>query len=73
MNERDMIIGGRIEARLDQLAEVVAELKGGFAQMDKRLTSLETGQQDLRKDVRQILFVILGTWVTLMLAILLKG
>lgn len=80
MNERDMIVGGRIEARLDQLIERMARIEGGFEQMDKRISGveqrmvgLEHGQQDLRKDVRQILFVILGTWITIMVAILLKG
>jgi len=37
MNERDMIVGDRIEARLDKLAEDLAELKGRLSDHLKAL------------------------------------
>lgn len=69
-DERGAIIGDRVEARLDKLSEDVSELKGTVSQMDKRLSNVETGMGDVRKDVRQLLFVVLGTWVTTMLAVI---
>ena len=69
-DERGVIIGDRVEARLDKLREDVSELKGTVSQMDKRLSNVETGMGDVRKDVRQVLFVVLGTWVTTMLAVI---
>jgi len=66
--ERGMIIGDRVEARLDKLSEDVAEVKGELRQIDKRLSNVE----GMRKDIRQLLFVVLGTWITTMVAILAK-
>ena len=69
-DERGVIIGDRVEARLDKLREDVSELKGTVSQMDKRLSNVETGMGDVRKDVRQLLFVVLGSWVTTMSAVI---
>lgn len=63
-----MIIGDRVEARLDKLTEDVAEIKGtligfkmAFDQMDKRLSDLAS-QMDRRFTVLQwgmgLLFVM---------------
>jgi len=43
MNERDMIVGGRIEARLDKLTEDVAELKGRLSDHLKALEEKAAG------------------------------
>ena len=69
-DERGVIIGDRVEARLDKLREDASELKGTVSQMDKRLSNVETGMGDVRKDVRQLLFVVLGSWVTTMSAVI---
>ena len=69
-DERGMIIGDRVEARLDRLsADVtdlkvdVSELNGTVSQIDKRVSNLENMQ-------RWASGVMVGTWVTLMLAVL---
>jgi hypothetical protein len=70
------------DTSLLRMAEDVAELKGEMRQIDRRLTSLEQGQQDLRKsmeqgqqdlrkDVRQVLYlVVVGILVPILLQIL---
>lgn len=62
------------------LREDVAELKGEVRQMDRRLTNIEQSQRQLATSYEQgqrwLIGLILGVWVTLMLAILgpyLKG
>lgn len=69
------------ESALLRVVEDVAELKGEMRQIDRRLssleqgqqdlrTSMEQGQQDLRKDVRQILYlVIVGILVPIVLQV----
>lgn len=58
--ERGMIIGDRVETRLDKLSEDVTDLKvsvgrleSGFSQMDKRLSNVEAAIGGLRQEVRQ--------------------
>lgn len=60
------IIGDRMDARLERLEqgqqairETMARLEGSFEQMDKRMSSMEAAIGDLRKDVRQVLFVVI--------------
>jgi len=69
-DERGMIIGDRVEARLDKLSADVTDLKvsvgrleTGFEQMDKRVSNLENMQ-------RWALGIMFGSWITLMLALL---
>ena len=73
-DERDgMIIGDRVEARLDKLSEDVAEIKGalggfkmGFDQMDKRLSNVE-------RAVTQIQWsLVSGSPITILAVILTK-
>ena len=61
--ERGMINGGGGEARLDRLSEEMAEVKGTVVQMDKRVSNLENMR-------RRAFGVLVGTWVTLVLAVL---
>ena len=68
--ERGMIIGDRVEARLDKLTEDMAEVKGELRQMDKRIGETNAVLGDTRKEVRQLLYVVLGTWATTMLAVI---
>ena len=62
--ERGATIIGGIETEIRGLVKDVAELKGAFGQMDKRLYSLETTVRqeirDLRRDVRQIFYMVGG-------------
>jgi septal ring factor EnvC (AmiA/AmiB activator) len=59
----------------------MAEVKGELRQMDKRLSNVETAigglrqeigslRQEASRDNRQVMWVVLGTWVTTMLAII---
>jgi hypothetical protein len=71
------ITGDRVEARLDKLSADVTELKvsvgrleTGFDQMDKRIGETNAVVGDVRREVRQLHYVVLGAWVTTMLAIL---
>lgn len=59
-DERGMIVGDRVEARLDRLGEDMAEVKGELRQMDRRLSNVETTVSDLRRDIRQVLFFVVG-------------
>ena len=71
-----MIVGDRVEARLDSLEQTMAELKGTVSQMDKRLSNVEGAingmRQEISKDNRQVMWTVLGTWIATMLTILLK-
>ena len=49
------------ESRLVRIGEDVAEVKGELRQIDNRMSSLEDGQQDLRKDVRQVLYLVIAS------------
>ncbi|OGG46686.1 MAG: hypothetical protein A3F84_25125 [Candidatus Handelsmanbacteria bacterium RIFCSPLOWO2_12_FULL_64_10] len=69
-DERGIIIGDRVEARLDKLSADVTDLKvsvgrleTGFEQMDKRMGTLERFAQ-------WTLGIVLATWITTMLAII---
>jgi hypothetical protein len=58
------------------LEERVARIEGIVEQMDKRLNHIESELRDLRMDLNNRFFWLLGvqisTWVTIILAILLK-
>ena len=55
-------------SHLARIGEDLAELKGEMRQIDKRLSSMEQGQQDLRRDIRQVLYVvILGILIPILL------
>lgn len=84
-DEQGVTIIGGIETEVRGLAKDVAELKGAFGQMDKRLSSLEAALRqeigglrqemrqeigDLRKDNRQSFNWMVGMWITTILAIL---
>ena len=58
-DERGMIIGDQAEVRFDRLDQGMARMEGRFEQMDKRLSNVEAGINDLRKDIRQVLFVVI--------------
>lgn len=80
--ERSATIGDALEVRLDRIEQGIAELKGAFGQMDKRigelssqldkrlssletavdkrLSSTETAVGDLRRDVRQMFYFVIG-------------
>ena len=57
------------EPSLFRVSEDMAELNGEMRQIDRRLSSLEQGQQDLRKDIRQILYLVI---VTILVPIILQ-
>jgi hypothetical protein len=48
----------------------LSRLEIGFDQVDKRIGETNAVVGDTRKEVRQLLYVVLGTWVTTMLAII---
>lgn len=48
------------EKRFDSLEQSMAELKGAFGQMDRRLSNVEATVGDLRRDIRQVLFFVVG-------------
>ena len=52
--------GDRVEARLDRLAEDMAEVKGELRQIDKRLSNVEMAVTDVRRDIRQVLYFVSG-------------
>lgn len=58
--ERSATIGDALEGRLDRLEQGMARMEGRFEQVDKRLSSVETGISDLRRDIRQVLFFVVG-------------
>jgi hypothetical protein len=53
----------RIEMRLDSIENRLSRLEGLFEQMDRRVSGLEQLQ-------RQGLGIMMGTWVSLMMAVL---
>ena len=53
-DERDMIVGDRVETRLTRLGEDVAEIKGEMRQMDKRLSGVEAAVTGVRGDVSDV-------------------
>jgi tetrahydromethanopterin S-methyltransferase subunit B len=61
---------------MSNLEERVAKVEGIVEQMDKRLNHIESELRDLRKDLNNRFFWLLGVqismWVTIILAILLK-
>lgn len=69
----------KIEARFEQLGsrfgaleQRVARLDGGFDQMDKRLSGLEQRIANIEALQRWALGITITSWITIMLAILLK-
>jgi hypothetical protein len=58
----------------DRTREDVAELKGEMRQLNQRVSNLEQGQRQLQTSLEQghrwLIGLILGSWVTLALAIL---
>jgi len=75
--ERGAAMTGGIDAEVRALRQDVtelkvdvAEVKGELRQMDKRISETNAVLGDTRKEVRQLLYVVLGTWVTTMLAII---
>lgn len=61
--EKGAMLSERIELRLDTIENKLARVEGLFDQMDRRVSSLEQLQ-------RQGLGIMMGTWVSLMLAVL---
>jgi hypothetical protein len=61
---------------MSNLEECVAKVEGIVEQMDKRLNHIESELRDLRRDLNNRFFWLLGVqismWVTIILAILLK-
>jgi tetrahydromethanopterin S-methyltransferase subunit B len=61
---------------MSSLEERVAKVEGIVEQMDKRLNHIESELRDLRRDLNNRFFWLLGIqismWVTIILAILLK-
>jgi hypothetical protein len=62
--------------RAVSLEERVARIEGFLEQMDKRLNHLESEVRELRRDLNNRFFWLLGVqismWVTIILAILFK-
>jgi hypothetical protein len=62
--------------RAVSLEERVARIEGILEQVDKRLNHLESGVRELRRDLNNRFFWLLGVqismWVTIILAILFK-
>jgi hypothetical protein len=62
--------------RAVSLEERVARIEGFLEQMDKRLNHLESEVRELRRDLNNRFFWLLGVqismWVTIILAILIK-
>lgn len=55
-----------ISALREDMAELKGEMRGELRPLTQRISNLEQNQ-------RWVLGIILGTWVTLMLAVLFKG
>jgi hypothetical protein len=53
------------------LEERMAKIEGAFEQITARLDKVEQDIVDLRKDIRQLLYVMVGTWMTTILALIL--
>lgn len=64
-DERGMIIGDRVEARLDRLGEDVAELKGEMRQMDKRVGELSVRMSSIESLQKWAIGLILTSWFTI--------
>lgn len=64
-DERGMIIGDRVEARLDRLAEDVAELKGEMRQMDKRVGELSVRMSSIESLQKWAIGLIITSWFTI--------
>ena len=63
-------IHGELAAfRLDTHGRL-SRLETGFDQVDKRISETNAVVGDTRKEIRQLLYVVLGTWVTLMLTMI---
>jgi flagellar biosynthesis chaperone FliJ len=62
--------------RVVSLEERVARIEGFLEQMDKRLNHLESEVRELRRDLNNRFFWLLGVqismWVTIILAVLIK-
>jgi len=62
--------------RAVSLEERVARIEGFLEQMDKRLNHLESEVRELRRDLNNRFFWLLGVqismWVTIILAVLIK-
>lgn len=79
--ERGATLVGGVEAEVRGLVKDVAELKGIVSQMDKRMSNVEGSvngirqeigslRQEASKDNRQVIWVVLGTWATTILAVI---
>ena len=64
-DERGMIIGDRVEARLDRLGEDVAELKGEMRQMDKRVGELSVRMSSVESLQKWAIGLIITSWFTI--------
>ena len=80
-DERGATLIGGTEAALKTIHEELvafrldahgrlSRLETGFEQVDKRIGETNAVVGDTRKEVRQLLYVVLGTWVTLMLTVI---
>ncbi|GEM_PF-2232974 len=56
-----------LESGFGQMDKRIGELS---SQMDKRISETNAVVGDTRKEVRQLLYVVLGTWVTTMLTVI---
>jgi hypothetical protein len=65
MAEDKVTMEGRIETRLDRMSEDIAELKGGFQQMDKRMGDLSARMSSAESLQRWAIGLIITSWLTL--------
>lgn len=63
----------KVETRFNTLEKDVATLKGSFDQMDKRFSGVEQRMGNIEQLQRWMLGIVITSWLTIMLAILLKG
>lgn len=76
-DERGATLVGGVEVEIRALRQDVTDLKvsvgrleTGFDQMDKRISETNVVVGDTRREVRQLLYVVLGTWITTILAVI---
>jgi len=62
----------RLEGGFGEMKERQARLEGGFEQMDKRISGLELRMANIEALQRWAIGIMITSWLTLMLAILLK-
>ena len=58
--ERGAVVGDQLEARLDRLEQGMARMEGRFEQVDKRLSNVQAEIGDVRRDIRKVLYLVVG-------------